>query len=275
MNPKRREAIFGLALALPAVVYIIAMMIYPLGYLIDLSFSSGLEYYEYIFRDAMFGDAVVSTLAIALGSVAMELCFGFIAALMLSRDFKGRGFIRSLYILPWAIPTVASAFLWRYVFSNTGWFNSLLTYFGSNAMTNWLIEQPYIPLLIAESWKMTPLVMLILLAGLQSIPRDLIESSHVDGATAMQSFFHITLPIMVPVVVSALVVRLVDALRIFTSAWIITGGGGIYPVLGTYIVRLYRHGLLGPSAAASVMLVLIVAISVAVLTYVNRRVAKR
>ena len=275
MNLKRREALFGLALALPAVIYIIAMMVYPLGYLIDLSFSAGLEHYDYVFGDVMFREAIVSTLAIALGSVAMELCFGFIAALMLSKDFRGRGFIRSLYILPWAIPTVASAFLWRYVFSNTGWFNSLLTHLGSNVMTNWLIEYPYVPLLVAESWKMTPLIMLILLAGLQSIPRDLIESAHVDGATATQSFFRITLPMMVPVIISALVVRIVDALRIFTSAWIITGGGGIYPVLGTYVVRLYRHGLLGPSAAASVILVLLVAVSVGVLTYLNRRAAKR
>jgi len=275
MNLKRREAVFGLALALPAVIYIVAMMLYPLGYLVDISFSAGLEHYERIFGDARFGEAVFYTLAIALGSVALELCFGFIAALMLSRDFRGRGFIRSLYILPWAIPTVASAFLWRYVFFNTGWFNSMLAYLGSNAVTNWLIEHTYVPLLIAESWKMTPLVMLILLAGLQSIPKELMESSRVDGATAIQSFFRITLPLMVPVIISALVVRLVDALRIFTSAWIITGGGGIYPVLGTYIVRLYNSGLLGPSAAASVILVLIVAASVGILTYLNRRAAER
>jgi trehalose transport system permease protein len=275
MNLKRREAIFGFALALPAVVYIVAMMLYPLGYLVELSFSTGLKHYRYIFNDTMFGDAVVSTLAIALGSVAMELCFGFIAALMLSRDFKGRGFTRSLYLLPWAIPTVASSFLWRYSFSNTGWFNSLLSYLGSNTMTNWLIEHPYIPLIVAESWKMTPLVMLILLAGLQSIPRELLESARVDGATTVQSFSHITLPMMIPVVISALVVRLVDALRIFTSAWIITGGGGIYPVIGTYVVRLYEHGLLGPSAAASVVLVLMVAMSIGILTYISRRVAKR
>jgi ABC-type sugar transport system permease subunit len=279
LNLKRREQIFGLALAMPAVIYIVAIMIYPAIDLIRLSFSSlegyGLSNYETIFADADFGMATACTIIVALATVGLELGFGFISALVLSKDFKGRGFMRSLFILPWAIPTVASAFLWRYVFTSAGWLNSLLNYLGMEAMTYWILDYPYLPIFVAETWKMTPFIMLMLLAGLQSIPKELLESAHVDGATTSQTFRKITLPLMIPVVISAVVIRLIDALRIFTVPWIIMGEGGGFDVLGTYIVRQYRAYRIGPSAAAAVILVIIVSVAVFSLTLLNRRVARR
>ena len=276
---KRGEQIFGIAMAAPAVVYVVAIMVYPLFRVIQLSvqYDGGysLGNYAYIMKESMFREAVLYTILIAFGTVALELCFGFLSALVLSKDFKGRGFMRSLFILPWAIPTVASAFLWRYVFSNTGWLNSLFAFFGSGAMTNWLMQYPYMVLLVAETWKMTPFVMLILLAGLQSIPKELLESAHVDGATTFQTFRKIILPLMIPVVISALVIRILDALRIFTSAWIITGGGSVFPVLGTYIVRLYRHMFTAESAATSVVLILIVSATVICLTFIDKKVSRK
>jgi len=279
LKQKRKEQIFGLALATPAVVYIVAIMIYPLFYLIDLSFSTyngyGMENYVDIFDDPMFCDAIANTFLIVLGTVALEICLGFMSALILSKDFKGRGFMRSLCILPWAIPTVASAFLWRYVFFNKGWLNSVLANIGSSGATNWLIEYPYLPIMVAEVWKMTPLIMLILLAGLQAIPKELMESAHVDGADAFQTFRKITLPLMVPIIISALVIRVVDALRIFAVPYIVHGGIGTFPVLGTYIVRLHNYRLTEQSAAASVVLVLIVSVAVICLTLANKRVSRR
>ena len=279
LNLKRREQIFGLAMAMPAVIFIVAIMIYPVIDLVKLSFSSLSGYsfsnYNTIFTEVDFGMATACTLIVAMATVGLELGFGFISALVLSKDFKGRGFMRSLFILPWAIPTVASAFLWRYVFTNTGWLNSLLTRLGMDAMTYWILDYPYIPIFVAETWKMTPFIMLMLLAGLQSIPRELLESAHVDGATAFQTFRKITLPLMIPVVIATVVIRLIDALRIFTVPWIIMGEGGGFEVLGTYIVRLFRADITGQAAAAAVILVLIVSVAVIGLTLLNKRVARR
>ncbi|MBD3348865.1 MAG: ABC transporter permease subunit, partial [Candidatus Eisenbacteria bacterium] len=195
-------------------------------------------------------------------SVGLELVLGMAAALLLNRMRIGRTFATSSVIMPWALPTVVAATMWSLILNDRiGLVNSVLTQIG-------ILDQPVIWLgpqfamtsvIIADVWKTTPFVTLILLAGLKSIPRHYYEAASLDGAGRWQSFTSITLPLLRPFIAVALLFRVMDAFRIFDLIWILTGGASGTETVSVYIYKtLFRYAELGYGSALVVALFAIV-----------------
>ncbi len=252
------EARLAWLFVLPALGVILLIAIFPLGYTIleslhvhDLRMPwrgrpfIGLANYGEALTDPRFVGAVGHTLIFTGGSVSLELVFGLVLALALDRVWRGRGLVRAAVLVPWAIPTVVSALLWRFMFdSQAGIANALLMDVGlMRTPFVWFIHETaaWVPLILADVWKMTPFVALLFLAGLQNIDRGLYEAARIDGANAWCRFRHITLPLLKPALLVALVFRTLDAFRVFDLVWVMTSGG---PGTATEPVALYTFDAL-------------------------------
>ncbi len=189
----------------------------------------GLENYRAALHDARLGQAVLHTAVFTAISVALELTFGLALALGLDALARGRTAARIVVLLPWALPTVVAALVWRFMFdSQTGLAGGV----------EWL-SRPYaawVPIVLGDVWKSTPFVALLLLAGLQGIDATLYEAARLDGAGAWRRFREITLPMLGPAIGVALVFRALDAVRVFDLVYVLTGGG---PGTATEVVSLY------------------------------------
>ena len=171
---------------------------------------------------ASFWDTVWITVGFTVVSVAIELVLGFWFAIIMNGSFRGRGLVRAAVLIPWAIPTAVTAKLWYFIFAFDGIANSLL---GTHIVwfsDKWAARSAIV---ISDVWKTTPFMALLILAGLQLISSDIHEAARVDGASAWQRFTQITLPLVKPAVVVALLFRILDVLRIFDLPYIMTGGG--------------------------------------------------
>ncbi len=188
----------------------------------------GLGHYAAALSDARLAFAALRTLAFALVSVAIEILLGLALALGLDALRRARGTARTLLLLPWALPTVVAGLLWRFAFEAGG----------GGAGGAWLAHPwlAWVPIVAADVWKTTPFVSLLLLAGLQGIDPALHEAARVDGAGPWQRLRHVTLPLLAPALVIALVFRLLDALRVFDLVFVLTNGG---PGIATEPVALY------------------------------------
>ena len=174
--------------------------------------------------DPRFQAALVRTVGFALVSVPFELTLGVALALLMQAALRGRAFIRVAALLPWAVPTVVAALVWRFLFEG--------------AAPDWLVHPllAWVPIVLADVWKTTPFVAILLLAGLQTIDPALDEAARIDGAGLLRRFFTITLPLLTPALVVAAAFRMLDALRIFDLAYVLTGGG---PGTATEPLSLY------------------------------------
>ena len=184
----------------------------------------GLRNYLEAFSDPRFQLALVHTAGFTVVSVTLELVFGLLLALALDGLLRLRGLARVLILLPWALPTVVAALIWRLIVE------------GQSA--NWLAgsRTAWVPIVLGDVWKTTPFVALLLLAGLQGIDRSVDEAARLDGASAWRRFVYITLPLLRPAIVVALVLRTLDAFRVFDLVFVLTGGG---PGTSTEVVSLY------------------------------------
>jgi trehalose/maltose transport system permease protein len=165
---------------------------------------------------------MVTTLIFTASSVFLELIIGLSMALAMHAAFKGQGLLRTVVLVPWAVLTVVTAIMWRTMFeSPQGFVNNIL-----GVDTVWLGQEPnaLIVIIIADVWKTAPFMALLILAGLQVIPGDIYEAAKVDGATAVQRFTKITLPLLTPAILVALIFRTLDALRIFDLPYFLTKG---------------------------------------------------
>jgi multiple sugar transport system permease protein len=183
----------------------------------------GLENYAEALTSPRFWDAVRATAIFTVTSVTAEFLIGLGFALIMSRVFRGRGVTRASILVPWVIPTVIAAQLWYFMFSVTpGFINYML---GLDRF-NWLGQPGWamFSIVFADVWKTAPFVALLLLAGLQTIPDEMYESARVDGANAWQRFWYITLPLLKPAILVALLFRTIDALRVFDLPQVMTGG---------------------------------------------------
>jgi trehalose/maltose transport system permease protein len=176
--------------------------------------------------DPMWLQAIVNTVLFTVISVALELVIGLLVALVVNTQFRGRGVMRAVMLIPWAIPTAISTVLWRYMLNDntTGALNALLNAFGIIEPANsiaWRSQYPLLSVIIVDVWKTVPFMALLLLAGLQTISHDLYEAAAVDGANVTQRFFRITLPLLFPTILIALVFRTLDALRVFDVFYIL------------------------------------------------------
>ncbi|MBA4467233.1 sugar ABC transporter permease, partial [Cylindrospermopsis raciborskii CS-506_A] len=229
--------------------------------------------------DSRFWESFKSTTIFTLVSVSLELILGLNIALLLNQQFLGRDIVRTIAILPWALPTAIIGLVWNWIFNDQfGVFNDLLLkWHFIDTGINWLGEPipAMIAVIIADVWKTTPFISIILLAGLQAIPRDLYEAHSVDGANPWQSFYLITLPLLIPQIVIALLFRLAQAFGIFDLISVMTGGG---PGGATEVVSLYTYSTImryldfgyGASLIVITFLLLIIAVIIFTIALKNK-----
>lgn len=282
MERRRRDSRLAWALAAPALTVIGVVALAPIVWvgweslhLHDLRMPwlgrpfVGLANYVEVLGAPRFWRALGRTAVFVLVTVALELAAGLLLAIVLDRGTRGRGLVRTAVLLPWAIPTVVVALVWRFMFESPGGLVVARFADAGGQAPNWLADPglAWVPVILADVWKTTPFVAILLLAGLQSIDRSLYEAAAVDGASARQQFTGITLPLLAPALLVATLFRALDAFRVFDLVYVLTGGG---PGTATEPLALYTFATLlqnlrfGLGAALS-MLVFALAFVVALL----------
>jgi multiple sugar transport system permease protein len=269
MKPDREiktALLFLLPLLLTVLTFIAAPVVGTIvkSFFRDVTFLPGrflgLENYRSLLADRSFHQSVRFTLLFTFVSVPLELALGLLFALVLIRPFPGRGLLRAAVLIPWAIPAAVSGRTFELIYNYSyGLANYLVLTLGlSEAPVNWLGSSygAFASLVIADAWRTTPFVAIILLAGLSVIPGDLYAQATIDGATVLQQFSRVTLPLLKPVLTVALLFRTIDALRIFDVAYVITGGGpgGSTNALSLYGYQYFLSGDFGYGSAISVVL---------------------
>jgi ABC-type sugar transport system permease subunit len=250
------DARLAWSLALPALAIVAAFGFLPIAWtfweslhLHDLRMPwrgrplVGAGNYLEIVAAPRFWSALGHTGFFVAATLAIELAAGLLLAMALDRVTRARGLVRTAVLLPWAVPTVVVALIWRFMFESPGGLASTLAGGWRFAPETWFADPvaAWIPLLLADAWKTTPFVAILLLAGLQQIDRSLYEAADVDGAGAWRQFRHITLPLLAPALLVAALFRSLDAFRVFDLVYVMTGGG---PGTATEPIALYTFATL-------------------------------
>lgn len=233
--------VLGLLLTLPALIAILAVVFFPIVSSFWLSLHQkdlsrpqfdafiGLKNYLNLLHDSRYLNSLRVTLRFSLTSVILEVVLGVSMALVLNQRFVGRGFVRGLMILPWAMPSIVNAAMWKWIYNaDYGALNALLTQLHlMDSYKIWLADPKWATILIilANVWKETPFTVILVLAALQTIPEDLYEAARVDGASAWRSFLHITLPLIAPVLMVAAMLQFIWGFQTFELVYVVTGGG--------------------------------------------------
>ena len=279
--PERRLAWLMTA---PSMLLIALVAVYPIVYAIWLSLHeyslieeglsrwaspAGLGNYIDAFEDPEFRKSIYITLIYSVTSVALETVIGLVMALIMATAFKGQGLLRTVVLVPWAVLTVVTAIMWKTIVDpNLGFVNTIL---GTN--TVWLGEEPHalIVMILADTWKTAPFMALLLLAGLQVIPGEIYEAAKVDGANTWQRFRRITLPLLMPALLVALIFRTLDALRAFDLPKVLTNGANGTTTMSLIAQRTFQENrLYGEGAALSIItFILVMAVSFAYIRFVG------
>jgi len=247
----RGHALFPYVLLAPCLLLLLALTVYPLFFLARLSLHrmtpdgeafAGLANFTRLLTDDFFWRALGQTLAFTFGALTLEFLLGLALALLLHSRIRGRNLWRALFLLPMILPPVVAGVIWRLIYNPSfGILNAALQWLGfDTARLTWLAD-PSVALaavIIVDVWEWTPFVFLILLAGLQAIPEEPYEAARIDGSSAWQTFRHITLPLLAPAILVALLLRTFDLLRLFDQIFILTQGG---PGFATETVSLYIY----------------------------------
>ncbi len=268
-----REIAGGYAFLAPVAVLLLALLFAPIAgtigdsFLQDVTFLPkvfvGLENYRALLYDPGFLQAVRFTCLFTLVSVPIELVLGLVFALLLHRPSPVRGILRACVLIPWAVPAAVSGRIFELVYNfQVGPANYLAGLAGiADRPVNWLgtPASAFLSLVVADAWKTTPFAAILFLAGLSGIPEDLYRQAEVDRAGLLRRFFRITLPLLRPVIVVALLFRTIDALRVFDLVFVLTGGGpgGSTTSLSMYGYNYFTSGDFGYGSAVSVVLFLI------------------
>ena len=272
----RREQFFGYSLIFPCFVFITIFAFYPILYSFYLSLHRiilglpGLgrkwiwfQNYAALFSDRVAFQALVNTCIFVAVSTFFELVFGLAIALVIHVNFMGRGFVRAAVLIPWALPTVVASQMWRFIFNDKyGLINFLIYGSDTSEYRAWLAHPAFAlaAIVIADVWKTSSFAALLILAGLQSIPEDLYEAARMDGAGAWQRFTRITLPLIKPALLIALLFRTMDAFRVFDLVFVMTQAG---PADSTNVLQFYGYkkifaeGLMGYGSTLSVLVFVI------------------
>jgi multiple sugar transport system permease protein len=263
------------AMVSPSLIVIAIVAAYPIIYAIWLSFHQysvrvqglsrwvGLDNYIDALKSNEFWSAVKITFIFTGISVTLELVLGIVMALLMHEAFRGRGILRAVVLVPWAVLTVGTAIMWRSIFEpDLGFANQVLRALhlpGGNIV--WLGQNGYAMavMIFADVWKTAPFMALLILAGLQVIPDEVYDAAKVDGATAWQRFLYITLPLLRPAILVALIFRTLDALRIFDLPFVLTQGANGTTTLSLYAYQeLTQNRLIGQGSSLAVLTFLIV-----------------
>jgi multiple sugar transport system permease protein len=270
-DDKKSERRLAFWLVSPAVVLMLAVTAYPIVYAIWLSLQRynlaapddtkfvGIDNYVTILTDRYWWTAFVITVVITVVSVAIEFVLGMALALVMHRTIFGRGAVRTAILVPYGIVTVAASYSWYYAWTpGTGYLANLLPE-GAAPLTEQIPSLAVV--VLAEVWKTTPFMALLLLAGLALVPQDLLNAAQVDGAGAWQRLTRVIIPMIKPAILVALLFRTLDAFRIFDNIYVLTGGAndtGSVSILG--YDNLFKAFNLGLGSAISVLIFLSVAV---------------
>jgi trehalose transport system permease protein len=276
------------ALACPLFLYVLGLTVAPILDTARLALTSPLDRhfpslvnYRTILDSEVFRAAVVNTVVIGLLSIALQLGIGLAVALTLHANFRCRALVRTVMLLPLGVPTIVAGAVMLLIFSRSGYLNAVVfvvvdalqALFGIRwqfAPLSWTVAGGWRTLAtvaVADMWKVLPTVILIFLAGLQAIPDEVNEAAEVDGATRWQRFVRVTLPLLRPYLTMAVILRAIDAFRIFELALVLAGR--VEPVLGTYIWTRYGPPTNDPFTAAAASIVLFGVILVFVALYLR------
>lgn len=260
-----------LVFVMPSLVLVSVFAIYPIVESFRLSLYRmiltlpwlgqkfvGWENYQDLVTDPVALRSLATSLIFVAVTTPLEVLIGLAMALVLNQSFRGRGWLRAIVLVPWAIPTVVSSQMWRFIFNDRyGLFNFIL--FGDAAERYWApLAEPDLALMsimVADIWKTSAFAALLILAGLQVIPGELYEAASVDGATPWQQFRHITVPLIKPALLLALLFRTIDALKVFDLVFVMTQGG---PADSTNVLQFYGYkksfaeGMIGYGSAIAV-----------------------
>ncbi len=261
----------GAIFLLPSFLFVAIFSIFPIVESFRLSFHRliltlpwlgqkmvGWENYSDLASDPVALAATMTTVIFIGVTVSLELLFGLAIALILNEAFRGRSLLRAVVLIPWAIPTVVSSQMWRFIFNDRYGLANLMLFGGDTSRYLAPLADSYfalIAIMIAEVWKTTPFAALIILAGLQTIADELYEAASIDGATWWQKFRLITLPLLKPALLLALLFRTIDALRVFDLVFVMTQGG---PADATNVLQFYGYkktfaeGMIGYGSAIAV-----------------------
>lgn len=272
---KKGEEIFAFFMTIPSVIIIFGVMLYPIIYSLIMSFAKlnvanrlmqfvGVKNYINMIHDGEFYQSITSTLIFTVITVFFEMVLGTCMALVLNKDFKGCGFLRGVMILPWALPSVVNAVMWKWIYnSNYGALNALLYQFHIIKHYHVWLGDPtsaFVCLIFANVWKETPYVVLLMLAGLSNISADLYEAARVDGSSGWKSFWKITLPLLKPISVVLVITKTIWAIQTFDLVYILTGGGpaNSTELISVYIQKMaFKFTQFGYGSAMSYVLMLI------------------
>lgn len=273
----RQQERLGWLLVVPSLLVVAAVAIYPLFETFRLSLTNtrlasarepryvGFENYRDIFEDSQFWTSMQNTVIFTISSVTLETLLGMVVALTIHSNFRGRGIVRTSMLVPWAIPTVVSAVLWDWMFHDRfGVINSILKQLNlmdEDRFFSWSTDSSTAlgAVVAIDVWKTTPFMALLLLAGLQVIPGDVYEAAYVDGASKVQQFFNITLPLLRPALLVALIFRTLDAFRIFDLVYVIAGARPDTMTIAIYTQQLIAgRQRLGEGSAPAVIIFLCV-----------------
>jgi multiple sugar transport system permease protein len=278
-TPAGRRRLTGILLTAPAVVALAVTVAFPVLWTISLSFQhfslstsgppstfAGLDNYSRVLSSAGFRQALLHSAGFVVTSLVVELVLGLSIAVLLNRETRGRKVMRLVIALPLMVAPVVASLAWKFLFSDDyGLINRGLDLVGLPT-PSWFADQwlSRITVLVTNVWLALPFVVLVLLAGLANIPKDIEEAARTDGAGPWQNFWHITLPLLKPALLIVLVIRLADAFRVFDSVYVLTGGGpgGSTEVMSSYLYRLlFTNTDFAGGAAAAVVFVLVIAAS--------------
>lgn len=275
MNSTKLNRLTPYIFLAPAGIILLFGLLYPIAYMIYASFldwnpsqliseaeSVGFRNYINLFADEAFHESLFVTIKFAVIVVSLEMVIGVGLALLLDRNIRGMSLLRTIFILPMMIAPIVVGLMWRYMYHPTiGVFNRTLNSLGLDSVP-WLSDSGWAlsSIIIADVWQWTPFIFILSLAALQSLPRSTLEAARIDGATPWQQIIHIKIPLMMPVLIVTLLLRLIDAFKVLEVILVMTNGG---PGLSTEILALrisrtaseFRE--LGVAAAMSNLLLLV------------------
>ena len=269
---------FEILLVLPMSIYILGFTIFPIFQSIGMGLTDKytgkftLDNYLYLFQRPNFTKSIFNTVFTALASLVFQLIIGLGIATILKKQFKGKRIIRALVLMPMGIPTLVSGVIAIYIFGTSGYLNEVLYRLG-------LVTTPIqwtkggilglLVIILADTWKVLPTMVLLLLSGLESIPGDLYEAADIDGAGKWRTFKDITLPLLKPSITMSILFRAVDAFRIFELPQVLVGQK--IPFIATYAYEEYSSGNVNASGAAStILLILILIFAFLYLKFIDR-----
>ncbi|MEO1090926.1 MAG: sugar ABC transporter permease [Pseudomonadota bacterium] len=272
----------------PAGLVLVFALLYPIGYMVVASFYdwrmgqpfasaefAGFANYVWLLGDPNFHESFWVTITFAASVVGFEMLLGVSLALLLDRQLRGMSVFRTIFILPMMIAPIVVGLIWRYMYNpQFGIFNKTLKSWGLPSVP-WLSDPDWAlwSIVIADVWQWTPFIFILSIAALQSLPRSALEASRIDGATPWQQVWHIKIPLMMPVLIVAALLRLIDAFKVLEVIFIMTNGG---PGLSTEILslRIYKTAFvsyeLGRAAALSNLLLLLVLVLTIIMLVFNK-----